>query len=237
LSIQEVRHKSLPTILQGVFMTIAHNAQAGLARSDAYRLLAACFYEPEKEMFLEENLCANLARILDKLSLPGAESCGLMEEDLKKKEQQELLVEYSALFLGPFNPPAQPYGSIYLEDGRRLMGDSAMEAQKLYAEAGVQYDGDDFPDHIAIELEFMSFLEQRIAQALSEANQADLADFRAIRSRFFTRLLAPWAPLLGKAMIAHTEMVFYRALGECLIAFIGAEMSNIAQASEVAPTP
>lgn len=208
-------------------MATDHHAQTGLTRSDAYRLLAACFYEPEKEMFLEENVCLNLAGILKTLSLPGAESCGIMEEDIKKREQQELLVEYSALFLGPFSPPAPPYGSVYLEEGRRLMGNSTMEAQKVYADAGVKHEGEDFPDHIAIELEFMSFLEQRIAQAMSEANQADLADFSAIRNRFFTRLLAPWAPLLGKAMVDNAQIPFYHALGECLIGFIVAEKKNI----------
>lgn len=208
-------------------MTTDHHVQAGLTRSDAYRLLAACFYEPEKEMLLEENLCRNLAGIFEALSLPGAESCGIMGEDIKNREQQELLVEYSALFLGPFSPPAPPYGSVYLEEGRRLMGDSTMEAQKVYAEAGVKLEGDDFPDHIAIELEFMSFLEQRIAQAKSEANQAALADFSAIRNRFFTRLLAPWAPLLGKAMVDNAQIPFYHALGECLIGFIAAEKKNI----------
>lgn len=207
-------------------MTTDQDVQAGLTRSDAYRLLAACFYEPDKEMFLEENLCANLAGVLNTLSLPGAESCGIMEEDLKNREQQELLVEYSALFLGPFSPPVPPYGSVYLEEGRRLMGDSTMEAQKVYAEAGVKHEEEEFPDHIAIELEFMSFLEQRIAQARSEANQADLDDFRTIRNRFFTRLLAPWAPLFGKAMVDHAQIPFYHALGECLIAFIAAEKKN-----------
>lgn len=209
-------------------MTTDQHAQAGLTRSDAYRLLAACFYEPEKEMFLEENLCANLAGILNTLSLPGAESCGIMEEDLKNREQQELLVEYSALFLGPFSPPAPPYGSVYLEEGRRFMGDSTMEAQKIYAEAGVKHEAEEFPDHIAIELEFMSFLEQRIAQAMSEANQADLADFSEIRNRFFTRLLAPWTALFGKAIVDHAQIPFYHALGECLIGFIDAEKKNIA---------
>lgn len=209
-------------------MSTDQHVQTGLTRSDAYRLLAACFYEPEKEMFLEENLCANLAGILKTLSLPGAESCGIMEEDLKNREQQELLVEYSALFLGPFSPPAPPYGSVYLEEGRRFMGDSTMDTQKVYAEAGVKHEDEECADHIAIELEFMSFLEGKIAQAMSEANQADLVDFTTIRNRFFMRLLAPWAPLFGKAMIDHAQIPFYHALGECLIGFIAAEKKNIA---------
>lgn len=202
-------------------------AQTAILRSDAYRLLAACFYEPEREMFLEEKLCANLGELFAKFSMPLNEICQRMQQGLEAKNQDELLLEYTTLFLGPFTIPAQPFGSVYLDKDKCLMGDSTMEARNLYAEAGVKHEDEGPPDHIAIELEFMSFLEQRIAQALSEANQADLADYSAIRARFFHGLLAPWVPQLGKAMVDNSEEGFYRALGECLIGFIAAEKANI----------
>lgn len=214
-------------------MTTAHPAQASLTRSDAYRLLAACFYEPEPAMFLEENLCANLANLLDDLAIPGAESCRRMEQNLKEQNPQALLIDYSALFLGPFGAPALPYGSVYLEEERRLMGDSTMAVQRIYAEAGVRQESDGPPDHIAIELEFMSFLEQRIAGAV--ADEAELADLTAIQRRFFNGLLANWAPRLGKAMQEHAELTFYRALGECLIAFIAAEQGRIGKLGTARP--
>ena len=211
-------------------------AQTALLRSDAYRLLAACFYEPEREMFSEENLCANLADLMAKISSPAAaEACRGME--LADNSQEELLQEYSAIFLGPFNIPAQPYGSVYLDQGRQLMGDSTMAVKKIYGEAGVQHDIEGPPDHIAIELEFMSFLEGKIAQTISEVKQADLADYAAIRARFFNRFLASWASQLGQAIVDHATMPFYRGLGLCLLAFIDAEKGNIAQAAEAAPTP
>lgn len=211
--------------------------QTALLRSDAYRLLAACFYEPEREMFSEENLCANLADLMEKLEVPAsAAACRRMGEGLQKNSQEELLQEYAALFLGPFSAPAHPYGSVYLDKERQLMGDSSIAAKKIYAEAGVQHDVEGPPDHIAIELEFMSFLEQKIAQAISEAKQTDLADFFAIRARFFNSLLASWALQLGKAMVDHAQVPFYHALGECLNGFIAAEEQRLA-ATESLPTP
>lgn len=206
-------------------------SQTAIRHSDAYRLLAACFYEPDKELFIEENLCANLAELMTDISPSLAEACHRMDASLQEKSQEDLLIEYSALFLGPFKAPAQPYGSVYLEQDRRLMGDSTMEAQKIYAEAGVKQETDEPPDHIAIELEFMSFLEGKISQAISETNQADLADYAAIRSRFFYRLLASWIPQFGKAIIECAELEFYRALGQCLIAFIDAEKERLAAPS------
>lgn len=202
--------------------------QAAQRQSDAYRLLAACFYQPDREMFAEENLCGNLAGLMQELSLPAVgEACQRMAQSLAENSQEELLIEYSGLFLGPFGAPAHPYGSVYLEQERKLMGDSTMEVLQLYAESGVKHEADEPPDHIAIELEFMSFLEGRIAQAISESNQADRAGFSAIRSRFFNRLLVPWAPILGNILKEQATLVFYRDLGECLVGFIGAERQRL----------
>jgi TorA maturation chaperone TorD len=202
--------------------------QAAQRQSDAYRLLAACFSQPDREMFVEENLCANLAGLMREISLPAVgEACRRMAQSLAENSQEELLIEYSGLFLGPFGAPAHPYGSVYLEQDRKLMGDSTMEVLKLYAESGVQHEGDEPPDHIAIELEFMGFLEGRIAQAVSESNQADRADFSAIRARFFNRLLAPWAPILGNILKEQATLGFYRDLGECLLGFINAERQRL----------
>lgn len=202
--------------------------QAAQRQSDAYRLLAACFYQPDREMFVEENLCANLAGLMQEISLPAVgEACRRMAQSLAENSQEELLIEYSGLFLGPFGAPAHPYGSVYLEQERTLMGDSTMEVLKLYAESGVQYEGDEPPDHIAIELEFMGFLEGKIAQAISESNPADRADFSAIRTRFFDRLLASWAPILGNILKERATLAFYRDLGECLLGFINAERQRL----------
>lgn len=211
--------------------------QAAQRRSDAYRLLAACFCQPDREMFVEENLCANLAGLMQEISLPAVgEACRRMAQSLAENNQEELLIEYSGLFLGPFGAPAHPYGSVYLEQDRKLMGDSTMEVLQLYAESGVKHEGDEPPDHIAIELEFMSFLEGKIARAIGESKQAELADFFAIRSRFFNRLLASWAPILGNILKEQATLAFYRDLGECLVGFISAEQQRL-QKSAAAQTP
>ena len=62
-----------------------------------------------------------------------------------------------------------------------------------------------------------------------------MADFSAIQSRFFNGFLAPWTPLLGKAMKEHAGLTFYRSLGECLTGFIAAEQGRIQEFAT--PTP
>jgi TorA maturation chaperone TorD len=204
-------------------------------RSDAYRLLAACFCEPEREMFIEESLCANLAGLMDGLSIPAGELFRKMDKEMREKEQQELLVEYSALFLGPAEILAQPFGSVYLDREGLVMGDSTMAVKKIHAEAGVKFEEDGLPDHIAVELEFMSFLEGKIAEAEAVGNQEDLADFSAIESRFFHPYLAAWAPKFADLIGKHSKLDYYRALAEALAAFIAAEQQRISRPAPVNP--
>ncbi|MFN2356106.1 MAG: molecular chaperone, partial [Desulfopila sp.] len=81
-----------------------------------------------------------------------------MEQAIHESRHQDLLVEYARLFVGPFELLAPPYGSVYLETGRRLMGDSTIAVQHMYTNAGLTLDVQEAPDHIALELEFMHYL-------------------------------------------------------------------------------
>ena len=60
-------------------------------------------------------------------------------------------VEFSRLFVGPYEMLAAPYGSVYLEDGRRMMGDSTLDVKNRYREAGLNTAKTfkDAPDHIS----------------------------------------------------------------------------------------
>lgn len=173
-------------------MTQDNMAQRDLGRSDAYRLLAACFYEPDRTLFLEEKLISNLAAALREAGSPVEQDCQVMSRELDDKNQEALLVEYSALFLGPFNAPAQPYGSIYLEQARQLMGDTSMTAKRMYHEAGIAQETDGPPDHIALELEFMSYLTGRRAQALAAGDDAAVEQLSDLQQGFFNTCLVHW---------------------------------------------
>ncbi len=209
-------------------------ARLDVARSDVYRLLAACFYEPDRELFLEENLGANLASLMQKLVVPAGEHCRRLEKGLRENSQEELLVEYSALFLGPFGAPAQPYGSVYLEQSRQLMGDSTIVVKKMYQEAGIGQESEGPPDHIALELEFMSYLAKRIAQATANGEAAEFAELCRRQRDFYTICLARWVTPFCNAIRENAQLPFYRALADCLVTFIAAEprrMQDMAIAS------
>jgi len=88
-------------------------------RADAYKVLLECYYLPDE----------NLIRMLNSLT----ESAHGLYPDFAGSipgmdDVQLLMVDYSKLFVGPYQLLAPPYGSVYLEDGK-LMGESTMDVR------------------------------------------------------------------------------------------------------------
>lgn len=197
--------------------------------SNCYRLLSACFYEPEKQLFLDQKVCDNLASQLKSFSHEAAGHALKMAEHLLKQSQHTLTVDYSALFLGPFELQAPPYGSIYLEKKREVMGTSTMKVLKLYQEAGLEVKETEPADHIAIELEFMSFLHQREAEDDRDNSTQETRSYRQLREKFFTSCFSPWIPSFCSAIVNATDNPFYRSLADCLNTFVGSSL-NVSRA-------
>jgi TorA maturation chaperone TorD len=187
------------------------------ARADAARLLAACYYEP-MPAFEEEGVFEALstaARTLDPAL--GAEAEGLAA-DFAAEPLDELLRDYTRLFLGPTETLAPPYGSVWLSGPRALMDDTTLAVQALYAEAGYELAEDfrELPDHVAAELELLYLLSFRVAQALAsgrDEGQAQAAASRALRRRLLGEHLSRWLPPFAAAVEGGADTAFYRRVG------------------------
>ena len=142
-----------------------------------------------------------------------------------QSDLQELAVEHARLFVGPFELKAPPYGSVYLEAGRRVMGESTMEVIGLYREMGLSISESfrDLPDHVAVELEFMYYL---VIQQLEAAQAGDVKRTRRYveaQALFLDGHLRRWVPRFRAAILAATGSPFYRSLARCLEVFTEAD--------------
>lgn len=192
-----------------------------LRRANCFKLLAACFYEPDRELFLAERLCENLITLFEDCHCQKAVMAAMcMRNALLQSSEQEMGVEYARLFVGPFELLAPPYGSIYLEKARRLMGDSTMEVQRIYHDAGLTLEVKEAPDHIAFELEYMHSLSLWEANASAEDDNARVRELALKQSKFFHQFLAPWVPDFCQAIRKGTDTVFYMNLADCLESFV-----------------
>ena len=193
-----------------------------ILRSNCFKLLAGCFYEPDRDLLVEERVCENLGALLQEYAPEAAMAASAMSVALREQGQEQLSVDYAALFVGPFALIAAPYGSVYLDQGRRVMGDSTLLVRRFYQEAGLSVDVDEPPDHVVIELEFLYYLTDCEASALAEGRAEEAAGFRATQSRFFFTCLRPWIFDFCQSIRTGSTNPFYLSLADCLALFMAA---------------
>ncbi len=192
-------------------------------KSDCYRFLSACFCQPQKSLFQEEQLLKNLTMNLRGSVRKPPYFPQSMEENIRKYSDEDLAVEYARLFLGPFEIKAPPYGSLYLDGERKVMGDSTMEVIRFYEDAGLSGNKDcmDLPDHIAVELEFMSYLIYRETEALEKSDFATAIEMIKKQERFLDQFLGRWIREFCEKIKESTDNGFYSALADCASSFVG----------------
>jgi len=194
------------------------------ARAGFSRLLAACFYEPGAE-FVEEKVFESMATAAECFDRSLAEQAGRLAKAFEGEDPQELLVDYTRLFLGPIEAPARPYGSVWLDDRQILMQESTQGVIALYEEGGFEIDEDfrDLPDHVAAELEFMYLLLFRQAEALRNDDAQARQRFAGLQRRLLDEHLGRWVAPFAAATGAAAQTAFYRELAGLTDAFVGME--------------
>ena len=192
------------------------------ARGECFRLLAACFYPPQPALWKQEALLENLTELLTRTCPGAAEHARRMQESLVRGNAEELAVEHARLFVGPQRVIAPPYGSVYVEEGRRVMGESTLDALRIYEKAGLRLDADfkELPDHVAVELEFAYYVTSRGVRAAEAGDAEEARIYESARETFLDRHLRRWVAPFCARIAEGTESDFYRSLARCLAAFI-----------------
>jgi TorA maturation chaperone TorD len=186
---------------------------------NCFKLIAACFYEPDRELFIGEQVCSNLKVLLEGWASGAAKAASDMDLALANSDQDQLNIDHAALFVGPFELLAAPYGSVYLEKYRQVMGDSTMGVLKRYQDAGLSLDVKEPPDHIAIELEFMHYLCGKEAAAAAGGSSTEVQKWRDLQKEFYRSSLQ-WIPQFCDAIRTGTDHRFYTGLADCLARFM-----------------
>lgn len=188
--------------------------------ADSFKLLSVFFYEPEMDLWGQGDLLDQFSLLLQKTSPDAFPFTQQMREASEVINEEQMQVDYAALFVGPFELLAAPYGSIYLDRNKRIMGDSTMAVLQLYREVGLKVDVRDAPDHIAIELEFMHYLYSLEAEAVQNSDHEKEIRMANLRAYFLSTCLAPWVHPFCQSIKNGTNNVFYVNLADCLEAFI-----------------
>ncbi len=192
------------------------------ARANTYRMLADCFRDPEE---LDLARLPDLAQQVRHCAGPCAAAAEALVAAAPggEPERESLRVSHARLFVGPFELLAPPYGSVYLDEGGRVMGDSTLAVIEHYAAAGLEgrRDAHEPPDHIATELEFMYYLAFRHVTTGDDR-------FLGRQAAFLADPLAVWVPRLCARIREADPAPFHTALADLLQAFIAADAAALA---------
>ncbi len=204
------------------------NAQE-TARSLVYRRLADAFCEPSPA--LPPVLDQIEAALSDLGSNAFTAAARLKAAYTAAADIRTLKVDYTALFLGPFLVLAPPYGSVYLEDEHRLMGDSTVDARRQYRSSGLDLSPDfkEAPDHICAELEFMHLLVGEALEAVCAVDAERLAESVRRQRNFLQRHLGVWVPTFAAKIVEHARTDFYRRLAALADAFVAEDTKALAE--------
>ncbi|ACL19678.1 cytoplasmic chaperone TorD family protein [Desulfitobacterium hafniense DCB-2] len=192
-------------------------------RTELYKFLGNCLLEP---------LAASTANTLDgeiRENFPlepanrqmesGLEQLRKCTADLKtippNEARQEVMVEYTILFLGPGRPKAPPWESVYRTEGQLLFSRATYEVRKILADNGLEMvEKNHQPeDHIGIEL---------LALALMSENVQDVQERKEQKTRigrqasFIDEHLLSWIPGLAQDAKQHGSLGYYGGLIELI---------------------
>ena len=200
----------------GVLNTTQHSQ-----RGNIYRLLAECYRYPSIELCNQLEFLAKETQCLE----PGL---GIRGKELKNSFDAlesglaQLGIAFSKLFVGPFELIAAPYGSVYLDENRRTMGDSTARVIQYYIDAGLNPSDDNKepPDHISTELEFMYYLAFRY---LETGN----SQFLEKQRQFLLTQMHLWVPKFTRDIVKSQIHPFYDSLASLTNNFMDWEANRL----------
>jgi len=198
-------------------------AEEARARANLYALASRVFMREVDRDFLEVLKSGHMKHAFTdtcmRLTVEGA--AGSDPEIL-----EVLGVEYAALFLVSGNI-LSPYESVSKEG--RLCGKAATKAASFYKKAWFEVPRGLalFPDHFAIELEFMGHLLDTEARALEESDEALFRRTRELEAGFMSSHLGTWyRPFLEKVKRV-TESQFYGDMASFTMDFLDSELEYL----------
>lgn len=141
----------------------------------------------------------------------------------------ELAVDYARTFIGGGNDgysAAYPFESVYTSPKRLLMQGARDEVLVIYRANGIDKNDSwkDGEDHIALELEFMQIIGERLLQAYQAGEDERVDGLLRTQLHFLEDHLVAWYPMMAADMQRFSKTAFYRGLAELTVGFLDTDL-------------
>ena len=197
-----------------------------MERAKLYGLLASLFRrEPGPDLLTQ----LRSPGFHDLLSETGLDLGDEFFSDPLDDVRDRLQVEYTFLFLGP-GKHISPHESVQLKRGSGILwGEETSVVKQFMAAAGFDLDetANEIPDHIGVELEFLSHLSTKEAEAWQAGDQEAAAAALGWQHRFVSNNIGKWVGRFCREVEVAAETPFYAEFAKLLRTFIAGEKSEI----------
>jgi TorA maturation chaperone TorD len=196
------------------------------ARGNIYSLLSRVFMSEVDKQFLD------ILKKRESIEAFRDHGFTFLEDLLNRSEEEfidELAVEFASLFLISPGRLLSPYESVQESKEGQLGGEAASKTLFFYKRAGLTIpEGISlFPDHFAIELEFMGHLCEREASALENNDESAALSERHFQKEFIKSHLGNWyRPFLNRVEAA-AKHPFYREFSAFANGFLDSESEHL----------
>ncbi|WP_280769695.1 TorD/DmsD family molecular chaperone [Salipaludibacillus daqingensis] len=130
--------------------------------------------------------------------------------------------DYTRMFIGPFQLPAPPWGSVYLGEEKTLFQEETLQVRRAYLKYGFQskQHGIEADDHIGLELDMMYQLVKLAKQDVLSDNPQSFLEITRDQLLFLENHLLSWVPAFSRDMKKTANTDFYKGVAELLYGYL-----------------
>ena len=204
------------------------HAELAASRAAAYRLLAQALLAPSVERF--NNLAPVVAELRRQAPFDRFVIHAQWDEFLDSLEQidlsdlESLQNDYAGLFrvASLDGPTIPPYESVFASFDGNDRGEITARLAVEYRAAGLSLSPEEAaePDDITVELEFMSYLCAKEAQAWEDGRESQVSRHLRRECNFLEEHIGWWVPELARGIRTFVPNSFYRSVTGTVAAFV-----------------
>lgn len=126
------------------------------------------------------------------------------------------------MFVGPGHLQAPPWESVYLSEERIIFDEHTLAVREFYRDWGVNTKtiNKEPDDHIGFQMEFMSILSSKAANAAGENNIGELEKTLKAQDEFLKTHTLTWIDKFSENVVLNSQTDFFKGLGLFLVEYV-----------------